>query len=282
MAKTPVCLASILSSCLLAACAGDIRDEEELSPDAAGPGGDVPEGEVARPDHSITLPNGNILRFYAWEDGSAGVLEVGLAANLSALAFGDLGDASAAELFWAASGGADVPELYLIHHRELAAKGDRQSWSDATAGRPRGWLRAEIEAVAGGAETEALADCQNATFTANHCLPDPGYTTDKCFLDRTSNVTWISSLSSRYKAGVCVSEGFIHDKLSYQVTSSSCDGFQAPVVIWDQAYGPGGYATWTWWGALNPSRKWTHAATGAGAGDVFDHGQKWQHGDCVP
>jgi hypothetical protein len=285
VAKTPAFLVSILSSCLLAACAGDMPDDEELAPDPAGEG--VPEGEIARPDHSITLPNGNSLRFYAWADGSAGVLEVGLSANLSALAFGDLGDASAAELFWAASDGADVPEIYMTHHRELAAKGDRRSWSDATAGRPRGWLRAEIEAAAapaaGDVETQALSDCHNATFKANHCLPDANYTNDKCFLDRTSNVTWISSLSRRYKAGVCVSDGFIHDKLSYQAVTDYCGGLQPPVVIWDQNYSPGGYTTWTWWGTQSQSsRKWTHAATSAGAGDVFDHGQKWRHYECVP
>ncbi len=172
----------------------------------------------------------------------------------------------------------------MRHHHELAARGERLSWSDVTADRPRGWLLAELEARAAGAlEALAISSCSNATFIANHCLPDANYTNDKCFLDRSSNATWISSLSRRYKAGVCVSEGFIHDKLSYQAVTGYCGGFQDPVTIWDQNYSPGGYTTWTWWGAANQSsRKWTHSATNAGAGDVFDHGQKWQHYECVP
>ena len=45
----------------------------------------------------------------------------------------------------------------------------------------------------------------------------------------------------------------------------------------------GGYTTWAWTAGFNDAtRKWTHTATNAGAGDVFDHGQKWEAFTCVP
>jgi hypothetical protein len=288
MIKYSVCATALLCAAL-AACGQAPEGQDADIADAAGSsepdvaGAEAEAETIAVPDHEIQLPNGNALRFYLFEDGSAGVLEVGLDGNPSLLDLPEMEDATPAEVFLAVSAAQPVPEALLANHRAATVDGSVEAWEAIVEAAAPGWLLPELDTYLLGDFASSSSSCVNATFQANHCLPDAPYTNDKCFFDRSSNVSWISSLTRRYKAGVCVSAGFIHDKLSYQAVTGYCGGLQAPVVIWDQNYSAGGYTTWAWTaGFSDATRKWTHTATNAGAGDVFDHGQKWEAFTCVP
>jgi hypothetical protein len=274
-----------LVACLSPACAGDGADPraEAPAPSSSAPAQDgaSESGAVAKPDYELTLPNGNALRFFVFADGSAGVMEAGLRGNPSVLSSPELEEASPAELFFAASK-LEVPAALLRHHEALAAKGERPTFTAVIAGQEQGYLVPRIEKLMADGDRFALADCVNVVFTERNCTLDGNYNDSECYLNRGSNVTSVSPLSRRYRAAVCLSQGAIHDKLSYQAVTGYCGGANAPVTIWDQNYGVGGYTVWVWIGSqTQTSRYWTHQASQVGAGDVFDHGQKWLHYPCV-
>ena len=223
---------------------------------------------TVEPIATVVLENGNELRFFGAPGEGTAVLELGNINNGPALTTRpELRDATPAEIFWAVSPTATkVPSLL-----ERPANLD---------GRTQGWLVAELAPVLAVPE-QCTSD---VVFDDTYCDEPAPYDSHKCFFNRTGNTTWISNRSSRYKAGLCVQSGTVHDKLSFDYfnPSGACDvAFEGPIA-WEFDIGTGGSINWTWIaGGGDLWRKFTRSTTNA-AGDVFDQGQMWNNEpDCL-
>lgn len=215
------------------------------------------------PIATIFLENGNELRFFGAPGKGTAVLELGNVNNGAALTTRpELRDATPAEIFWAVSPAATKVPSMLARPANLV-------------GRAQGWLVAEL-----APSLDVPAQCtSDVVFDDTYCSEPAPYDSHKCFFNRTGNTTWISNRSSRYKVGLCVQSGTVHDQLSFDYfnPSGACDvPFEGPIA-WQFDVGAGGSINWTWIaGSGDLWRKFTHSTTNA-TGDVFDHGQMWNN-----
>lgn len=257
---------------LLAACGTDDNtDLEGIAPidEPAVSTPAHPSLPVARPGipteepiATIVLENGNELRFFGAPGQGTAILELGNVNNGASLtARPELRDATPAEIFWAVSpAGTKVPSV-------LARPANLDS-------RAQGWLVVEL-AQALSVPAQCTSD---VVFDDTFCNEPAPYDSHQCFFNRTGNTTWISNRSSRYKVGLCVQSGTVHDQLSFDYFNpTACETpFEGPIA-WQFDVGSGGWISWTWIaGAGDLWRKFTHSTTQA-TGDVFDHGQMWNN-----
>jgi hypothetical protein len=237
---------------LLAVCACEANTPDDV----------VPTGKTAEPAAVVVLDNGNELRFFAEPTQGTAFLEVGNVANGGPVSRRpELVDATPADVFWAVSkAGTPVPAaLATAEHTQ-----------------PQGWLVTKMGPVLSTPE-QCTSD---VVFDDTFCEEPAPYDSHKCFFNRTAGTTiWNSAnMTSRYKAGICVQSGTLHDQLIYHHhTPEGACGFAFPgdVFAYSLDLGPGGFAIWTWHGGSDDWwRDWSHQTTGGGDA-VFDHGQRW-------
>lgn len=220
--------------------------------------------------------DGTEFRFFAWEDGSAGLLQAG-AGPLATPVADLLEQVTVAEVFWALSEpGTPIPELLESHHQQMAR--DWEITADPRFGR-QGWL---IDELPEQVEVSGSA-CLNATFNSNICgsstYPDgPG-----CFNNLTGSVAWYTGGTSRYRAGVCVQSGSANDWLSYShyTNQASCTSSCGVAhTIWGYAWNAypsphtNLYLNWWWIAPSNAARRsWDHVGSNY-SGAVYDWGTK--------
>ncbi|GAB4514907.1 MAG: hypothetical protein Tsb0020_33470 [Haliangiales bacterium] len=225
----------------------------------------------------VEVEGGTVLQFFASEGGGVSVLERGniSSGRIAVTKESGLEDASPKDIFWAVTGpGTEIPVELEDHHRYLLAEG---KIPDGDTKRAQGWLLEQRKDAA----PKAISDCVNAVFWDNHCTSASGqYPQQKCFLNRSGNTTWISDRADRYKAGICVQEGQVHDLLTYTTHNpyGACGfGFPGGTAINTDVF-TGGYLVWIWWaGSGDWWRTWTHKVTEGSSSDVYDHGQRWRY-----
>ena len=267
MIRTWICSVALIAGC----GTEDATDVEDLTPN---------EPTVSTPAHhplptaragiateepiaTIVLDNGNELRFFGAPDEGTAILEIGNVNNGAALTGRpELRDATPAEIFWAVSpAGTKVPEV-------LARPASLDS-------RDQGWLVTELAPI-----LAVPAQCtSDVVFDETFCDEIAPYDNHKCFFNRTGGTSWISGRSSRYKAGLCVQSGTVHDQLTFDYfnPTGNCDVPIEGPVAWQFDVGAGGYVTWTWIaGSGDLWRKFTRTTSEA-TGDVFDQGQRWDY-----
>ncbi|WP_437562060.1 hypothetical protein [Sorangium sp. So ce542] len=225
--------------------------------------------EAATPVKVLKLRNGNELRFYSDPKEGTAVLEIGNVNNgPSVTRRPELRDASPEEIFWAVSEpDTPVPEGFTP---KLPAKA-----ASLLNDHAQGWLITTM----GAALTAADQCTSDVLFDEAYCDEPPPYDSHKCLFNRTSNTTWKSARASRYKVGLCVEQGTVHDQLTYTSHNpwGAC-GYAFPEAIaWTFDVSAGEYINWVWSaGSEGWWRTFTHTTTQA-SGDVFDHGQRWNY-----
>jgi hypothetical protein len=270
----------MLSLAALAACSAgpnpDTTDPKLLEPFE----GALAEDEVVVqevPVATIEL-GGDEYEFFAWEDGSAGLLHAGsgrLAPELEGLE-----DASVAEVFWALSDpGTPIPDLLQRHHEQMAAE-----WGTSPDPRvgPQGWLAEEVVEMPEGVPA-IPSQCTNATFNSNICGSATYPNGPGCFNNVTGSIGWYTAGTSRYRAGLCVQAGSANDYLSYAeyTNSSSCNvTWRVLYTIWGYSFNSypsphsNIYLSWWWIAPSNaPRRAWDHVGSNY-SGAVYDWGTK--------
>ncbi|AUX45415.1 uncharacterized protein SOCE26_069060 [Sorangium cellulosum] len=246
-------------------CAADVGEEPA---EGAAPL-PVMAGEAKAPVTVLKLRNGNELRFYSDPEEGSAVLEIGNVDNgPSVTRRPELRDASPEEIFWAVSEpDTPVPEGLAGRLSESA--------TSLLNDRAQGWL---IKTM-GAALTIADQCTSDVLFDEAYCDEPPPYDSHKCLFNRTGDTTWRSGRASRYKVGLCVEEGTVHDQLTYTSHNpwGAC-GFAFPEAIaWTFDISAGGSINWVWSaGSDGWWRTFTHTTTQA-SGDVFDHGQRWNY-----
>lgn len=231
------------------------------------------EGILDEPIASLEAMEGIKVDFYAWEDGSAGVLESVSGADFSILQNADISEKTPAEIFWALSSpGTPIPELLVEHHEDIRMEEKLAPMEKIKAGNPQGWALQQLNFRSGS------SPCNNSNFIANHCLPKSGYTHGKSFIDTNGNWTWWAKPVRRYKAGFCLSNGTVNDYLYYTVQAGDCNYFRTAYYIWggpplltSSQWNAVSYLSWTWWaGSSTPSRLWYHCSFNGHSGDRYD------------
>ncbi len=249
----------------------DTTESEEIG-EPAGPS-DFEDWQVAE----VELDGGTVLRFLASPGGGATVIESGNVDSGYApvMSVPELQDASPWEVFWATTeSGTEVPSELEENHRYLLSE---EKIAEKAATPKQGWLLEEREKVA----SLHLEGCKNALFWDAHCdLANGQYSNRKCFLNRSGNTTWNSARSDRYKIGICVQQGQIHDLVTYTSHNpwGACGyAFPGGTLLNTDVFN-GGYFTIVWWaGAGDWWRTFSHKVTEGSAADIYDHGQRWRY-----
>lgn len=273
----------IAASFALCACSdvADVADEAADAPDSEPEARIVDLGYsstidgTATPVAVLTPTPETTLAFYAWENLSAGVLMTATSGGPDFLGAPELENLSVTEIFWALSPpGSDIPSALVEYQDALEQDGER-SWQEVRS-IPQGW----------GHDISFLrvhANCVNATFTANHCLPASPYTHDVCVTDTNGNLAWETAATRNYKAGFCLDSGTVDDYLWYDEQAGEdeygCLWWHTPTVIWGNP-GWGGlpgtfnantYLSWVWAASSGgPSRIWRHDSSNGGGADNYD------------
>lgn len=256
-------------------CGCSLDDPQKPTDAFVGASPAVDDGQSAADDALVaTLTvQGAEVQFFAWDDGSAGVLEASdgqLTASLDEM----MAYASVAEVFWALSDdGQAIPDELLRHHVHMA--GDWGTSADPRLG-DQGWLAREPARV-------PASSCTNATFNSNICGSGTYPDGPSCFNNVTGSISWTTAATSRYRAGVCVQSGSANDYLSYEHYSdaSSCNTTcGASHTVWGYSWNTYSspltsiYLNW-WWVAPSTAarRKWRHSGSNH-SGAVYDWGTK--------
>jgi hypothetical protein len=220
----------------------------------------------------LKLGEGSTARFFASEDGSAGVLES--VTSGPAVITGELAQLhdldSIAELYWALSDeGTEVPELLLRHHSAMADDAGRAHIFASERGSLRQRYETRLRLFDG------TGPCLNAEFNANHCAIAGYPDGPACIFDTAGDPSWFTGHTTRFKAGFCLSSGQAHSSLTYNHTFADCNSCRALHGVWGGFLHPGPYSaqtyfTWTWIGPSGAQKRtWDHESDGL-AGAVYD------------
>ncbi len=235
------------------------------------------------PTFSLTLEGGAILSFFVSEDGSVGMLEeVPLDSGVgSVLDHPLLRDASPAVVYHALTNdGSEIPEVLYAHHLDLAAAGELAPLDEALAGVERGWA----------ATATPVSDnpCLNAVFDEAHC-DHPDYAEDLCYFNNTDDLGWNVPGADRYKAGFCLQEGSARSWLYYRQQAGDCSYFSSLNFAWGMnsylfgdEYDAPTYFNYVWWRSSGGLRRYFFHSAIAGAGAVYDFGNRYTWGNGCP
>lgn len=241
------------------------------------------------PIHTAVLPNGNRLELFDWEDGSVGVLEIGLHGNRMLSADVDLADKmNVDQLIWGVTSKSDdLPES--IENRLLSF----YSISNDTTRERRGWLLEEgaLEEHFGarGGSYYALACDNNQFLQSNHCFDTSGPFSQGpgCFTDyQGGTLLWSTHATRSFHAAFCLSEGTARAYLWTEEISDECTTFRNPKYIWgswrqsQSLFGAPSQLSWTWIGPVGSrARVWRHHISDEG-GAKFDWATRFKASNC--
>ncbi len=259
--------------------------DHPAEPRADLPAVDAPDDEHAHIDHAedelvaeLTLDNGNVVRFFANADGSAGVLEE-VKGTAAVTDDPERETWSVADVFWGLTDKrAEIPEALLRHHELMAADGD----VPPTFMNERGWLLERLNNPT--VSFASSSPCLNSTFNSNHCTSSTYPSGPACYFNTSGGIGWTTGSTRRFKAGFCLQEGQAHSNLHYEHLSEhpsiGCLSCRVSHVVWGGGINPVTYSattykSWWWIGPSGASRrKWVHTANGF-SGAVYDWATKF-------
>lgn len=164
--------------------------------------------DVALPDTelvaALSLPDGAEVRFYAHEDGSFSVAEVGDAKHRAVMQRPEFTEATAFDLFHAlATPEQEVPRGLVAYHEAMLAEATRTPTIDSSL-QPQGWLLNELKATPLPQSLLSACDDSIQTFVC-----DDGGTSypsgPGCFASATGTLAWYDNDQPmrRYRTGFC-------------------------------------------------------------------------------
>lgn len=220
---------ALLGGCVASSEAGDVAADLSAPSEVASI-----EDELAA---VLPLPDGAEVRFYAHEDGSFSVVEVGDAKHRTVMKRPEFAEATAFDLFHAlAAPEREVPRSLVTNHEVMRAEATRAPSIDSSL-RPQGWLLASLQAAP---ETQSLLSaCDESIDTfvcdeAGSSYPDgPG-----CFASSTGVLAWYdnSDPMRRYRTGFCTT-GTVEADITYSYSGpGDCIVFRPLFILRDGLY----------------------------------------------
>jgi len=181
----------------------DLSAQADLAP---------PDGELVA---ALPLPDGAAVRFYAHDDGSFSVSEVGDAKHRPVMQRPEFAEATAFDLFHAlAAPEQEVPRSLVAYHEAMLAEATRTPTIDSTL-QPQGWLLNELKATPQSQSLLSACDESIQTFVCDDggaSYPSgPG-----CFASWTGTLAWYDNAQPirRYRTGFCTT-GTVDADITY-------------------------------------------------------------------
>jgi hypothetical protein len=208
----------LVASVALGGCAAPYEDgvaSEDSRADLSAPADlALPDGELAA---VLPLPDGAEVRFYAHDDGSFSVAEVGDAKHSAVMQRPELAEATAFDLFHAlAAPEQEVPRRLAAYHEAMLAEGARTLTPTIDSPRqPQGWLLQALQAAPQPTSLTSACDDSIQTFVCDQAgvsYPSgPG-----CFASSTGILAWYDNNQPmrRYRTGFC-STGTVDADITY-------------------------------------------------------------------
>jgi len=194
----------VVASVALGGCALPDEDgvvAEDSSADLSAPTAlALPDGVAA----VLPLPDGAEVRFYAHDDGSFSVTEVGDAKHSAVMQRPELAEATAFDLFHAlAAPEQEVPRNLTAYHEAMLAEATQTTTIDSKV-LPQGWLLKALQATPPPDNIVTACDESIQTFVCDDggaSYPSgPG-----CFASVTGTLAWYDNNQPvrRYRTGFC-------------------------------------------------------------------------------
>jgi hypothetical protein len=193
----------------------------------------------------LSLPDGAEVRFYAHDDGSFSVAEVGDAKHSTVMQRPEFTEATAFDLFHAlAAPEQEVPRGLAAYHEAMLAEAVRTEAIDS-ARRPQGWLLKTLQATPPPANLLSACDDSIQTFVCDDggaSYPSgPG-----CFASSTITLAWNDNDQPmrRYRTGFC-STGTVEADITYGYSGpEGCVVFKPLFILRDGLYSN---TNWQYW-----------------------------------
>ncbi|MRG90888.1 hypothetical protein [Polyangium spumosum] len=229
---------ALLGGCVASSEAGDVPADLSAPSEVASA-----EDELAA---VLPLPDGAEVRFYAHEDGSFSVVEVGDAKHRTVMKRPEFAEATAFDLFHAlAAPEQEAPRGLVAYHEVMRAEATRASSIDSTL-LPQGWLLKDLQTAAPQPQS-LLSACDESieTFVCDDggtSYPDgPG-----CFASATGVLAWYDNNDSmrRYRTGFCTT-GTVEADITYSYSGpGDCIVFRPLFILRDGLYSN---TNWQYW-----------------------------------
>lgn len=277
-------------------------DHDRPAPEDDGEAEGIPECVKDRscvvkdvPAAELELTNGDRVNFFTYEDGSVGVLEAGPSA-LPVAARPEFADLTPLELFWALTvDDTPIPDGLLAQQEFLADEQDGLSVA-AVGAQPRGWMLAEIDALAIEPDAQEYVNCSNS-WGSTYCGQGGEYNSGWCSYDTGGSWTYAKSGTNKFRSFHCQQTGIQWGSLDYRTQNTSCGYTSSWHEVWytmfcEREDWNGSFchdtwraATWTWWpGSSTSRRRWVattnYDAGAAGASSNYDWGNKARYMGC--
>jgi hypothetical protein len=265
-----------LSALAVTACTH--ADPEEIAGDDLAEQVRHDQRVMDEPIAVLDLTAGQHVSFFAWPDGSAGVMSESALDDVALLDELELDHLSVAEVFWGLSApGTEIPAALQRHHDLMIADDGRDTPLGATE---QGWMIERLDGLrAGGGHARGYAACDNDTFSDEICTSATYPDGPSCHFDQSGTRTWTTGVTSRFRAGFCLDEGSAISSLWYDTYHSDCTVTKVYHGIWgglgSTVYDANIYLNWWWIGPSGAAKRvWGHRAEGV-SGANFDWGTKF-------
>jgi len=238
----------LVASVALGGCAIPSEDavvaEDSLADLSAPTDLALPDGELVT---VVSLPDGAEVHFYAHDDGSFSVAEMGNAKHSTVMQRPEFTEATAFDLFHAlAAPEQEVPRGLAAYHEAMLAEAVETPTLDSTL-QPQGWLLKTLQATPPSTSLLSACDESIQTFVCDdggvNYPGGPG-----CFASVTGIATWYNNQHPmrRYRTGFCTT-GTVEADITYGYSGpidSECVVFKPLFIVRDGLYSN---TNWQYW-----------------------------------